>query len=471
MAKEDLPPISEDTIEMIESQVKKGKARKFFLIYKGASIKTLVVFKKGPFGPKIMKAKKDGFKGDVCYGVVTGSGKNLFFQLPANGEVAAAMKVESWEEKPPTKKAKLREFLNGCGLSFKPEFNMITKISDAPDPESESDIPVPPPPPGSAVAEDDESRVPKTEEKETGDDPMSAYKERFQSILPRIKDAAGSELGLDAKLKASESGVFARKKDFDTAHDLLDQAEEILDGKKPSSPDATTSDSEESPDVSDQTPETSDDVSDAFREMYEGLLTTVPGDLRKLAKNDSATAEKIQKVIDGAAAEATKGDYAKAFELLNKASDLIAKFSSRVALDAAKDVIPENVVRERQKFVQSRWQETMRAVYVSIEDIRPVVAEMVPGEDPDGLVNAIQEAIDDFCDELNEAILATSRATSQDVSSLETALELVDRYLKEVPKDRLIQHLEQSATKLGVSLGVQDSLIAALRDLKVSLSA
>ncbi|MCM2369898.1 hypothetical protein [Aporhodopirellula aestuarii] len=268
MAKEDLPAISEETIEMIESQVKKGKARKFFLIYKGASIKTLVVFKNGPFGPKIMKAKKDGFKGDVCYGVITGSGKNLFFQLPATGEVAAAMKVESWEEKPPTKKAKLREFLNGCGLSFKPEFNMITKVSDAPDPESESDIPAPPPPPGSAVASEDDGTVPPPPPPpppppssanapppppppgtaspppppppgtvpppppppptSTSQDAAAVFKQRLVAFLPRIKSAAGTPAGENANLKASEAGVFARKKDFEQANLLLDQAEDFL---------------------------------------------------------------------------------------------------------------------------------------------------------------------------------------------------------------------------------------------------
>lgn len=70
MAKpDDLPGIDQATAEALEGQVKKGKARKFFLIYKGASIKTLVVFKKGPFGPKVMSAKKSGFKGDVTYGL------------------------------------------------------------------------------------------------------------------------------------------------------------------------------------------------------------------------------------------------------------------------------------------------------------------------------------------------------------------------------------------------------------------
>ncbi|MCM2369902.1 hypothetical protein [Aporhodopirellula aestuarii] len=174
MAKTELPPISEETIEMIEGQVKKGKARKFFLINKGASIKTLVVFKKGPFGPKIMKAKKDGFKGDVAYGVVTGSGQKLFFQLPGNGEVAAAMKVDSWEEKPPTKKAKLREFLMGNGLAFKPSYHIITDVAAVPNPDAETDVPVAPPPPGSEAVDDGEQESEPSHDDEAAQPPPVA---------------------------------------------------------------------------------------------------------------------------------------------------------------------------------------------------------------------------------------------------------------------------------------------------------
>ncbi|MEC8554700.1 MAG: hypothetical protein VXZ82_06810 [Planctomycetota bacterium] len=136
------------SLEMIEGQVKKGKARKLFLIYKGATIKSLVVFKKGAFGPKILKAKKDRFKGEFAYGVVTGSRKNLFFQLPATSDVADAMKVDGFMENTPTKNAKLQKFLGDNGLKFKPSFHMITELGDAPAPESENDLEVPPPPPG-----------------------------------------------------------------------------------------------------------------------------------------------------------------------------------------------------------------------------------------------------------------------------------------------------------------------------------
>jgi cellobiose-specific phosphotransferase system component IIA len=233
MAESDIAAIDEETIEMLDGQVKKGKARKFFLIYKGASIKTLVVFKKGPFGPKIMKAKKNGFKGDVAYGIVTGSGKNLSFQLPANGEVAAAMKVDSWEDKPPAKTAKLREFLTANGLKFKPTFEMVTEVGDALDPDVEADIPDAPPLPG-----DDQSVPPPP----PGDDksipdapaPPDAAALSFMQLLKKLKPdmtkviGAGVSVSQDVKLRASEAAVFARKKEFDAGLEILGDVEELI---------------------------------------------------------------------------------------------------------------------------------------------------------------------------------------------------------------------------------------------------
>lgn len=228
MAKDEAPGISEETKTIIEDQVKKGKARKFFMIYKGANIRTVVVFKKGQYGPKITQAKKDGFRGDVAYGVVTGSGKNLFFQLPGNLTVAEAMKVDSFEEKPPTKVAKLRQFLADFGLEFKPSYHILTDIAHAPDPDAETDVPVGPPPPDSEVFDEEDAASPDVAPASDGTD--TELKARLASLLPRIKAAVGTPAGDEAKLRASEAGVFARKGDFQQANALLDRVEELLDG-------------------------------------------------------------------------------------------------------------------------------------------------------------------------------------------------------------------------------------------------
>lgn len=61
-------------------------------------------------------------------------------------------------------------------------------------------------------------------------DPGAAFNARLAALLPLIKQAiaGGVPAGQDVKLKVSEAGVFARKRNFDEAHRLLDEAEALL---------------------------------------------------------------------------------------------------------------------------------------------------------------------------------------------------------------------------------------------------
>lgn len=133
MADNETPAISDESKAMLEEHVKKGKSRKFFLITKGSQIVTLIVFKKGPYGPKIQAAKKAGFRGEVACGVVTGKGVQLTFQLPGTREVSDAMKAEGEVyEAEPCKTAKLRGFLKDtAGLKAQPEFTIVRSVRDA----------------------------------------------------------------------------------------------------------------------------------------------------------------------------------------------------------------------------------------------------------------------------------------------------------------------------------------------------
>lgn len=244
---DDAVAMTPETIAMIEDQVKKGKARKFFLIHKGASIKTLEVFKKGTFGTKIAAAKKSGFKGDVVYGVVSGAGVNLYFYLAATPEVAALMKVDGWNEEPPTKATKLREFLADAGLKFKPSYHLIRNANDAPNPENEADEPIGPPPSGTEVGADDdqsnniasqsdsdESQQSESDEanspKQSGDDQAAIFAERLKALLIQIKAATGTPVGDAAKIKASEAVALSKAQSYPQAHTLLDQIEALLGG-------------------------------------------------------------------------------------------------------------------------------------------------------------------------------------------------------------------------------------------------
>jgi hypothetical protein len=129
---DDIPAIDDESREMLESDVKKGKARKFILVCKGAQIRSLVVFKKGPYGPRINKTKKSGFRGEFYCGVVTGKGVNVNLQLPGNPAVSAAMNAEgNVYEDVPCKISKLRSFFaEEAELKFKPEITIVTSLSD-----------------------------------------------------------------------------------------------------------------------------------------------------------------------------------------------------------------------------------------------------------------------------------------------------------------------------------------------------
>src|SRR5262249_24555133 len=71
--------VSDETKEFLE-QVKKGKPRKFVMLAKGTTIVSLILFKKGTTSKFIKQAKEEG-KGVPFFGVVSGKGMDINFQL------------------------------------------------------------------------------------------------------------------------------------------------------------------------------------------------------------------------------------------------------------------------------------------------------------------------------------------------------------------------------------------------------
>jgi hypothetical protein len=114
MAKEAQEKLSDDTITCLE-QAKKGKARKFVLVCKGAAIVSLIVYKKGSL-EKYKKEAKEAGSGLVSHGVVTGSGMELNFQLARSDGF----------ERPPVKPTTLKDYLSEKGdFRCKPIFEIV----------------------------------------------------------------------------------------------------------------------------------------------------------------------------------------------------------------------------------------------------------------------------------------------------------------------------------------------------------
>jgi hypothetical protein len=447
-----LPAINDETKEMIEGHVKKGKARKFFLICKGANISTLEVFKKGPYGPRIMKAKKDGFKGEVTYGVVTGAGKELYFQLAGNEAVAEAMKVDSFAEKPPTKRAKLRDFLNENGLNFKCNYYIITSLSDAPDPEGEA---VAATPPTSALALDDaagegESAELETEESVEVTPPLAPptpsdtnlFTERLKALKPSIDSAvaAGGPIGEELKLRLSETSMFARKQEFDQANKILDKIEELL--KK------TTS----APPVP---PPLQQDPSGPFGKR----LAEVIGKVKEAAGTPAGDQAKLK--VSEAGVFARKKDFAQANALLDEAEKILNAHD-----DNQKDAKPPHGTIS---FAKSRleWQTAKKNVEVQLDRLQATILGEFDDDEALECVKKLELVLSRFNEGLSDSLDELYNADSDKKQPMaQAALQTVKHYLAYVESDELIAHIEANPYE---SLTVRASLLGPLMEIQNQL--
>ena len=198
--------VDSDTKKFLE-EVKKGKPRKFVMICKGIKILSMVVYKKGTVEKYKKEAKKDG-KGQFYHGVVDGKGLNISFKL---------LSADGYEE-PPGKELILKDFLKTeAGMKFKPSYAIVEELpkvneSDEVETASESST-------SDGVSESDNSLA-------------DQFRNRLTALVPQIKAVVGTPSGDEAKLKASEAGVFARKMDFVQANALLDQAETALNASE-----------------------------------------------------------------------------------------------------------------------------------------------------------------------------------------------------------------------------------------------
>ncbi len=120
MAKDDddddsLPPLGENCDKFLD-QAKKGQPRSFLLVCKGNKVKYLAVKKKPVKKAELAEAKKSGYKGDAYFGVITGKGMDLVFNLSMEDGYTAE----------PCKDKSLKDFLEEhADFKCKPTFAIV----------------------------------------------------------------------------------------------------------------------------------------------------------------------------------------------------------------------------------------------------------------------------------------------------------------------------------------------------------
>ncbi len=117
-----LPPLGEN-IEKFLDQAKKGQPRSFLLVCKGNKVTYLAVKKKPVKKNELNEAKKSGYKGEGYFGVITGKGMELVFNLStADGYTAE-----------PVKDKVLKDFLEEkANFKCKPTIVIVASLPEIP---------------------------------------------------------------------------------------------------------------------------------------------------------------------------------------------------------------------------------------------------------------------------------------------------------------------------------------------------
>ncbi len=194
-----LPPLGEN-IEKFLDQVKKGQPRSFLLVCKGNKVTYLAVKKKTIKKNELNEAKKSGYKGEGYFGVITGKGMELVFNLStADGYTAE-----------PVKDKVLKDFLEEkANFKCKPTIVIVATLP--------------------AIPFDDEDLS----------NPLIA---RFLALGERISQVLDARPDAESELTKTVSGIrlLLQDGDFQTAEPLVTALEtrlqELLSGAQSNSP-------------------------------------------------------------------------------------------------------------------------------------------------------------------------------------------------------------------------------------------
>ena len=208
---------------------------------------------------------------------------------------------------------------------------------------------------------------------------------------------------------------------------------------------------------------------DPLRADYESKLAALQPSYDKALQDMLGDTSKFRTVMAYAMEQAEAGSYGNAIKALARLTQAVDQAIAEGVKET--DVIPENVVADRKKFLQSRWQEAVKAAYAEIDKIIAPIISQVPGEDAQQLVSAIAAHLDGFVDELNQAIVGAQSATSANMKPIQAALKAIQWYRTKITSDPLLMQLDEAGSELGVAVNVSEGLTTALAELEQNLAS
>lgn len=235
-------------------------------------------------------------------------------------------------------------------------------------------------------------------------DPAAAFTSRLAALMPAAKTAiaAGGEPAQEIKLKISEAGVFARKKEFDPAHALLDEAEALIEAAAEAASEPGQDGAEDESD--DQ--EASEDSPEQKR--WQTRFAELEPEYLEILASRPPDAGKLRAVMDYANGQAEAGQYGKAANALDQLQKLMAAARS----GAGAGVEDKGQLVRQRTFMLERWAKIPPQLRGQLGALRKAVTDSGADDDPDGLVDAIELELDELLDELQDEMDAAINAGS-----------------------------------------------------------
>jgi hypothetical protein len=225
----------------------------------------------------------------------------------------------------------------------------------------------------------------KSADADAAGDPRVLFNERLKALLHDIKAAAGTPTGDEAKLKASEAGVFARKMDFAQANALLDQAQAAL----------------KSPALSNQVGAWESALADIEPAYLQGL------------RDYPDHASKLRAEMGFATGKAETGEYSKAIEALQRLDTIISDLA--VSPKAQESQPGVNVKAAAAKFDAAKLRTLWEAATDSAMDgISKIEESLRSYSDPQALeaADVLSELVDQFPNSMVDALDALDKAAN-----------------------------------------------------------
>jgi len=268
-----------------------------------------------------------------------------------------------------------------------------------------------------------------------GLDPGAAFTARLTALMPAIKDAIGAAgaQAQDVKLKTSEAGVLARKREFDTAHALLDEVEQLLAGKTAQGrPGSSSGDA---------------DAGGGKGADWQRRVAEARTRLDAAVAARPADAVKLRAVLDYAQKQADAGDLGKALGALDQLDTLLAARPSG----------------SRNAYIKTLhdFRAAAKKVTAQIDALKAAIPQAMAAQ------SELADELALVLHEQNEALLDVIDEALNDPGVTPTLAATLDRMAADVVGNPLIRFVDTNP--FGVAMSVESTLYAALIAIRKAL--